>query len=360
MNLSDIGWNDYFESLFHKYREEGLAPFRVSQEHKSRYVILGEEGELSAEISGKFRHEALGKSDFPAVGDWVAVRPRPDEGTGTIHAVLTRKSAFSRKVAGKETEEQVVAANIDTVFLVSGLDNEFNPRRIERYLTLAWECGANPVIVLNKSDLCEDIDSKVSELESISFGVPILTISARNKTGLDDLRNSLNNGMTAAFLGSSGVGKSTIINGLLGYERQFVNEVREDDSRGRHTTTFRELILIPEGGILVDTPGMREIQLWGNESALSHAFDDVEEFASQCKYRDCSHNGEPGCAVEKALEDGSLDKKRWSNYQKLQKELRFLAVRQDKKEARRQQREWDKKIRQYHQQMKELRKRRGY
>ncbi|NIP43243.1 MAG: ribosome small subunit-dependent GTPase A [candidate division Zixibacteria bacterium] len=360
MNLSDIGWNDYFESLFHKYREKEFVPFRVSQEHKSRYVILGEKGDFNAEISGKFRHEACGKGDFPAVGDWVAVSPRPDEGTGTIHAVLPRKSAFSRKVAGKETEEQVVAANIDTVFLVSGLDNEFNPRRIERYLTLSWECGAKPVIVLNKSDLCEDIDSKVSELESISFGVPILTISARNKTGLDDLRNSLNSGMTAAFLGSSGVGKSTIINGLLGYERQFVNEVREDDSRGRHTTTYRELILLPAGGILVDTPGMREIQLWGDESGLSQVFDDIEAFASQCKFRDCSHNGEPGCAIEKALEDGSLDKKRWSNYRKLQKELRFLAVRQDKKEARRQQREWDKKIRQYHQQMKELRKRRGY
>ncbi|HEQ98456.1 MAG TPA: ribosome small subunit-dependent GTPase A [candidate division Zixibacteria bacterium] len=360
MNLSDIGWNDYFESLFHKYREKDLVPFRVSQEHKSRYVILGEAGELSAEISGKFRHEALGKSDFPAVGDWVAVSPRPDEGTGTIHAILPRKSAFSRKVAGNETEAQVVAANIDTVFLVSGLDNEFNPRRIERYLTLAWECGASPVILLNKSDLCEDVEAKVSELDSISFGIPIVPISARNRTGLDDLRKSIGRGMTAAFLGSSGVGKSTIINGLLGYERQFVNEVREDDSRGRHTTTYRELIHLPGGGILVDTPGMREIQLWGDESGLSHVFDDIEAFASQCKYRDCSHNGEPGCAVEKALENGSLDKKRWSNYQKLQKELRFLAVRQDKKEARRQQREWDKKIRQYHQQMKELRKRRGY
>ncbi|MBD3217365.1 MAG: ribosome small subunit-dependent GTPase A [candidate division Zixibacteria bacterium] len=360
MNLSDIGWSNYFESFFHDYREKGLMPYRVSQEHKSRYVILGENGELSAEISGKFRHDALSKGDFPAVGDWVAASPRPEEGTATIHAVLPRKSGFSRKAAGRVTEEQIVAANIDTVFLVSGLDYDFNPRRIERYIAISWECGANPVIILNKTDLCEDLEAKIEEVETIAFGIPIISISAKNKDGLDQLKEYLKHRQTAAFLGSSGVGKSTIINGLLGYERQLVREIREDDSKGRHTTTYRELIVLPEGGILIDTPGMRQIKLWDDEGELSRTFDDIEELALQCKFRDCSHSGEPGCAIRKALEEGKLDKKRWNNYNKLQKELKYLEARKDTKEMRRQQREFDKKVRQYHLQVKELRKFRGH
>ncbi len=359
MNLNDFGWNEYFRSEFEKYSQNGYVPCRVIQQHRNMYVVISEQGELQAEVSGKMRHQAGSRSNFPAVGDWVAAAIRPDEGKATIHALLPRQGCFSRKMAGQETEEQVLAANIDTVFLVSGLDGDFNPRRIERYLTLSWESGANPVIVLNKTDICENLEEKIGEVESIAFGIPVLPISAIAKSGLESIREYLQKGKTAAFLGSSGVGKSTIINSLLGYQRMFVQEVREDDSRGRHTTTSRELILLPEGGILVDTPGMREIQLWADEDGLRKTFDDIEEIAALCRFRDCSHSGEPDCAIQVALEEGSLDRKRWESYLKLQKELKYLAARQDVKERRRQERDWDKKIRNYFKQMKELKKRKG-
>ena len=331
MNLAELGWTADRARHFEPFGEQGLAPGRVAREERQLYIVYTEQGELTAEVAGKMRFEAASRGDLPAVGDWVAVSPRPAQGKATIHAVLPRKSAFSRKVVGGHTEEQVVAANVDVVFLVSGLDHEFNLRRLERYLTLVWESGAAPAIVLNKADLCPDVEARVREAESVALGVPILAISATENLGLDALREHADKGKTAAFLGSSGVGKSTIINRFLGADVLKVAPVREDDSRGRHTTTHRELIPLPGGGLVIDTPGMRELQLWADGDGLRQAFDDIEELAAQCRFRNCAHRGEPGCAVQQALADGTLDVGRWQSYLKLQRELRHLERRKDQK-----------------------------
>lgn len=355
MNLIELGWNQFFNQRFEQFRNQGFVPARVAREHKHNYLVYSEQGELKAEVSGKFRHSAHSRAKFPTVGDWVAVKARLEERKATIHALLPRKSSFSRKAvlsggmpdSGGKTEEQVLAANVDTVFLVSGLDGDFNLRRIERYLAIAWDSGATSVIVLNKSDVCVDIKARIREVESIAFGVPIHPVSATENEGLDALHQYLNNCKTVAFLGSSGVGKSTIINSLLGMERLKVGAVRESDNRGRHITTYREMILLPNGGIVIDTPGMREIQMWADEEGLKRTFDDIEELATQCRFRDCRHKGEPGCAIQQALKDGILDAGRYKNYLKLQKELQHLAIRQNKKAQRRADRAMDKKIRQH-------------
>ncbi|HEX2974077.1 MAG TPA: ribosome small subunit-dependent GTPase A, partial [Tepidisphaeraceae bacterium] len=292
------------------------------------------------------RHQATRRSDLPAVGDWVAIEPRPQERTATIHAVLPRKSQFSRKVAGTVTDEQIVAANVETIFLVIGLDGDFNVRRLERYLTPAWDSGANPVILLSKADVSDEVAARIAEVESIAMGVPVHAISAVEHRGLDALEAYLKSGQTVALLGSSGVGKSTLINALLGSEHQRVQSVSDHQSRGRHTTTHRELILLPTGGILIDTPGMRELQLWDDSQSLSSTFDDIEQLAQQCRFRDCQHNSEPGCAVQRALEQGQLDPGRYENYRKLQKELQFLAARQDHQASLIEKAKW-KKIHQW-------------
>jgi ribosome biogenesis GTPase / thiamine phosphate phosphatase len=261
----------------------------------------------------------------------VVVKPLVNEQKSIIQAVLPRKSKFSRKVAGERTEEQVVSANIDTVFIVSGLDGgrNFNLRRIERYLTLAWSSGATPVIVLNKVELCPDVDSYVQSIEHIAPGISIHPVSARKRIGLDALKNYLPKGSTGAFLGSSGVGKSALINSLLGEEKQETGEVRPDDHTGRHTTTKRELILLPSGGIMIDTPGMREIQMWAAEEDLQGTFHDIEILAKGCRFSDCGHNRESGCAVRESIDQGDLDPTRLESYQKLQKELIYLASREE-------------------------------
>jgi ribosome biogenesis GTPase len=331
MNLDELGWNSFFEQHFEPFRHEELAPGRVAREDGSTYLVYSGDGELVAGVRGKLRHAALLRSELPSVGDWVAIRPQPQEGRATIDAILPRRSKLSRKVAGSNTEEQVIAANIDTVFLVTSLDMEFSVRRLERYLVLARDSGATPVILLNKADICPDIESYISQVESVAIGVPVHTISAKENTGLEALQNYLLPGKTAALLGSSGVGKSTIINALMGSERQQVREVRASDSHGRHTTSARELIILPTGGMVIDNPGMREIQMWTDEDGLEEAFGDVEQLAGQCRFRDCRHEKEPGCAVRQALEDGMLDGKRYKSYLKLKRELEFLAVRQQQK-----------------------------
>ncbi|HET7627983.1 MAG TPA: ribosome small subunit-dependent GTPase A [Bacillales bacterium] len=331
MDLRQLGWNESFQKAFNELKDDTLLPARVTLEHKESYRIHTGSEEFSAVITGNMRFRAEGREDFPAVGDWVAAQPLPGERKALIRAVLPRKSKFSRQAAGNETVEQIIAANIDTVFLVNALNSDFNARRIERYLTIAWESGANPVIVLSKSDLCSDVEDKLAEVESIAFGVPIHVVSAEQQLGLEALQMYFKNHETAALLGSSGVGKSTLVNELYGMQVQQVKETRAGDDRGRHTTTHRELIVMPAGGMIIDTPGMRELQLWETEDSLSHSFHDIEALAEQCKFRDCRHQSEPGCAVKQAIEQGEMQQSRFDNYVKLQRELAYLERKNNKR-----------------------------
>ncbi len=339
MDLDILGWNDSLASHFADLQrlDIALTPARVVRELRGTYTVLGDFGapleQLTAQVAGRMRHQAAARDDFPAVGDWVAVQPRSNEGTATIQAILPRHSAFVRQAVGGITEAQVVAANVDTVFIVAGLDQEFNLRRLERYVTLAWESGADPVLVLNKADLCPALDDVLARTQTIALGVPIHPISAAQGQGLRELGDYLRPGVTVALLGSSGVGKSTLINSLLGEERLRVGAVRADDSQGRHTTTHRELIVLPGGGMIIDNPGMRELQLWADAGSLDQAFGDVEALAARCRFADCRHGSEPGCAVRAALEAGTLDPARWDSYLKLQRELRFLETRQSQRAA---------------------------
>ncbi|AKG21563.1 ribosome small subunit-dependent GTPase A [Calothrix sp. 336/3] len=351
MNLELWGWNDFFANHFTPYHHQGFSVARVVIECRNSYILQSENAELSAEVTGKLRYRANKRQDFPAVGDWVVIRVREKEKTATIHEILPRKSKFSRKASGAETTEQIVATNIDTVFLVSGLDGDFNPRRIERYLILAWESGANPVIVLNKADICPNLEECLAEVESVALGVPIITISAATSQGLEALQTYLQPGQTVALLGSSGVGKSTITNQLLGETVQTVQTVRQGDNRGKHTTTHRELLRLPNRGLIIDTPGMRELQMWSGDEGISGSFADIEELAQQCRFRDCQHKHEPGCAVRQALQDGSLDASRFANYQKLQREIKYMETKQDQREYIAEKEKWKKitkAMRNYH------------
>lgn len=327
--LENLGWDFQWARQFVPFLEQGFTPARVTCEYREAYDVAGESGELRAEISGRFRHEHPVHAEWPAVGDWVAIVSRPEEATATIHAVLPRRSRFSRKAAGDRTEEQVVAANVDVTFLVAGLDGDFNVRRIERYLTVAWDSGARPVVILNKADLCADIARYVLEVEAVAFGTPVIALSAVTGRGLKELCDMVPYGATGAFLGSSGVGKSSLVNALVGEARQTTRAVRDDDSHGRHTTTSRELIRLPDGGMIIDTPGMRELQVWTGDDGLDTAFADVEALAAQCRFADCTHIGEPGCAVQAALEDGTLQRDRFRSYAKLQREIQYQSLRQD-------------------------------
>jgi ribosome biogenesis GTPase / thiamine phosphate phosphatase len=331
MNISELGWNKFFEDNFAEYKAQELIPARVSEEHRNNYRLLSEHGELFAEISGKYRFAVETRGQLPTVGDWVAITHLPSESKGIIQALLPRKSVFERKVAGETTVEQVVAANVDIIFIVCGLDNNYNIRRIERYLTLGWESGAMPVIVLNKADLCDNIDERLAEAAAVSIGVPLHITSARDGSGFEIFQQYLEPGKTGAFLGSSGVGKSSIINCLTGSNDLPTQEVRDYDSRGRHTTTYRQLIMLPSGGIVIDTPGMRLLKLWGDDSGIKRVFEEIEELSTGCRFRDCSHNEEPGCAVQAAIANGSLPQDRFDSYVKLLKEQRYLESRQSMK-----------------------------
>lgn len=349
MNLKDLGWDSHFETQFDNFKnKDNFEPARITQEHKGLYMMINAVGEYLAEVSGKMRYTARGYSDFPAVGDWVLANIFPDEKKGIIHAVLERKNKFSRKAVlsggmpdsqGK-TEEQLIAANINTVFIVTSMDSDFSLRRIERYMTSVYNSNMNPVIVLNKSDIVTDIESYINQAESIAFGVTVIPVSGLTGYGMDNLTEFIRPGETIVFLGSSGVGKSTIINSLTGTDRQKVNAVREADQKGRHTTTSRELLILPDGGILIDTPGMREFQPWKGEKDTGNAFEDIESFAEKCRFKNCSHESEPGCAVKEALENGDLDSGRYKNYMQMKREARYLETRVERKAELAEKKKW--------------------
>jgi ribosome biogenesis GTPase / thiamine phosphate phosphatase len=325
VDLTTFGWSKFFEVNFKSYADMGYTCGRVTLEHRNLFRVYTQNGEVLAEISGKLRHEATSRRDLPAVGDWVVIRDRV-----MIHAILPRKTSFARKVAGSRTEEQIVGANVDTILLLTSLNHDFSLRRIERYLIIAWESGANPVIVLSKSDLCDRVADSINEIQSVARGVSIHAISSITGSGLQDIAQYFKRGETVALLGSSGVGKSTLINHLAGVERLRVQTVREHDDRGRHTTTHRELVLLPAGGLVLDTPGMRELQLWDGDESLQLVFDDIEAHAERCYFGDCQHQDEPRCVVREALAAGTIDAGRYQSYEKLQKELKYQARRKDK------------------------------
>ena len=319
MTLAELGWNDWFAQAFAPYAAEGCEPARVTLELKGYCEVTGSTGARLGECSGKFIHTAKSPADYPAIGDWVAVVPQLGEAQRVaIQAVLPRRTKFSRRAAGLEVLEQVVAANVDTVFLVSSLDGNHHLHRLERYLAAAWSSGAEPVVILNKADLSEaNVVELRQAISDVAPKVPVMVVSAQTRRGLKALAPYLQPGRTIALLGSSGVGKSTLINRLMGEKIQFTQEVRETDNKGRHTTTQRELLITPDGAIIIDTPGMREIQPWEAGAGLAGVFDDVAGIAARCKFRDCQHTVEPGCAVRAALADGTLDSLRWAGYLRL-------------------------------------------
>lgn len=344
--LAALGWSPSRAEEFAPHAAAGCAPARVAAQHRGGYVVYGAGGDRPAEVAGQLRHASLGPADLPAVGDWVAVRDAEDAAAATIHSVLPRQTAFTRKAAG-EGVEQVVAANVDVVFLVGAFGADLNVRRLERYLAAGWESGADPVIVLNKSDLADDLAGARAEVEAIAIGVPVHAVSAADGTGLDGLARHLEGNRTAALLGSSGVGKSSLVNRFLGSERQDVAALRAD-GRGRHTTTYRELIPLPGGGLLLDTPGMRELGLWDAGDGVDQTFADVAALAVNCRFSDCAHEGEPGCSVLAAVEDGRLPAERLESYRKLLRELEHLDVKGDPRalaEARKRRRSFARSLR---------------
>jgi ribosome biogenesis GTPase len=343
MKLELFGWNDFFATRFAPYSHQGLMAGRVTIQHKDRYVLFTDHGEVNGNVSGKFRFEVSGLHDFPAVGDWVVYEIDSGDHSAVIHHVLERRTKFSRKVAGDRPDEQVLAANIDIVFLVMGLDANYNIRRLERHLTVASESGARTVIILNKSDLCTHLEECTQEVLSIAHGIDVVVMSALHKETVLPLQSLLTAGTTGVLLGSSGVGKSSITNLLLEKEQVKVQKVRLTDSHGRHTTAHRELLVLPNGGMIIDTPGLRELQLWSDGEGLQESFEDIEALAVSCRFRDCNHESEPGCAVRSGVEAGTIEQERYESFQKLQHETRPQGMKNNPNN-RRMEKELGKKI----------------
>lgn len=332
-----LGWDERWQSELEQLDDDNLMPARIAAQHRGEYVAWSTDGELRAELSGRLFHDAEVGGAMPAVGDWVAVRPRAGEARGTLEAVLPRRSAISRKQAFKESLEQVLAANVDVVLLLNGLDADFSLRRLERYLTTAWDSGAQPVVVLTKSDLHADLTETTLDVERVAIGVPVVPVSNVTGEGVDDVRAQLGPGRTAVLLGSSGVGKSSLLNRLAGTEVMRTSHLAADGT-GRHTTTHRELVPLPDGTLVIDTPGLRELQLWDGD--LGASFADIEELASNCRFGDCSHTHEPGCDVLAAVDDGRLELDRLRSWRKLQRELLAIAARKDRRLRKELKRRW--------------------
>jgi ribosome biogenesis GTPase / thiamine phosphate phosphatase len=332
MTLQELGWDEARAREFEPWAgKPGHQPGRVLIGFNYLYRVGIEGGEIDAVLAGRLKHHAERQGELPAVGDWVAVRKRPEEDRGAIVAVLPRRSRFSRRMAGNVTEEQVVASNVDVIFIVMALDDDFSVRRMERYLLMARESGAAPVVLLTKPDLSADLPADVSDVVAAAGDVPVHVLSPKLNQGLEQMAPYVTAGRTSALLGSSGVGKSTIINRLVGADVQKTREVRESDSKGRHTTMHRELVVLPEGGLMIDTPGMRELQLWDAAESVRGTFEDVEALAGECHFTDCRHRGEPRCAVKTAVDEGRIPPDRLASYLQLQDELAYLARQQDER-----------------------------
>ncbi len=341
MELTHYGWDDRLAASFRALAVAGQVPVRISLQTRSHYLVLTEIGEIPAVPTGRLRYDALTPMDFPVVGDWVAANIL-EESTpkAQIHQVLPRRSLFCRKEAGGCTTAQPLAANVDTVFIAVAVDNDYSLNRIERYLALSREGGASPVVLLTKSDACDDTMRKADEARARMADVPVIAVSSIDGTGLDALSEYLRPGATCALLGSSGVGKSTLINCLLGAEVQKTREVRIADDKGRHTTTNRQMFVLESGALVIDTPGMRELQLWDAREGVDETFQDITELASECRFPDCRHVDEPGCAVLAALDNGLINPARLENYRKMTKELDFLLLRQEEGTARAERTRW--------------------
>lgn len=329
MDLHTLGWDDAWECTLRKEAgdAQALQPGRVAMEDRQSYTVVTRDGERIARVAGRFLQKSNPGHSLPKVGDWVALSQKTGDSRAVIQQVLPRRTSFTRKIPGRESTAQVLAANIDVAFIVHGLDLPIRPRRLERFLIMALEGGTRPVIVLNKADLCPDLDAALAEARLVAgTNTTLLTVSARTRRGLGELRRCLADGRTGAFVGASGVGKSSLINRLYGEAIQATLEVREQDRKGRHTTSWRELILLPGGGLVIDTPGLREFHLWVADGGLADAFPEITELAVRCHLRACSHTREPRCAVLEALQQGTLDPARFASFRKLEAELASLAL----------------------------------
>jgi len=329
MSLSRWGWNSYFEAMWNETDREDAVPARVVAQHRKGWRIAGTFGECLAEPSGKLRLAAEAGADWPAVGDWVSVQINGPCDLALVRAVLPRRSQFIRKAPGTRIEGQVIAANVETALVISALDGDVNPRRAERYIAQCWEFGVRPVLVLNKADACEDACAQAVAMQSVALDLPVHVVSARTGQGIEEVERLFLPGQTFVLLGSSGVGKSTLANRLLGQSLQKVNDVRANDGRGRHTTTTRELFVLPGGALLIDTPGLRELQLWNGEEGLAQTFADIHLLAAGCRFTNCRHETEPGCAVQAAVQVGTLNLARLENHRKLIREEEFLQRKMD-------------------------------
>ena len=332
MDLRDLGWDDALRHQFEPWAAKPhVQPGRVFIEFNYIFRVYIHGGEIETVLAGRLKHHATSRGELPAVGDWVVVRTRPGDERGAIVAVLPRRSRFSRRMAGNVTDEQVVAANVNLTFIVMALDEDYSVRRLERYLLLSHESGAAPVVLLTKPDVGDDVERRVAEVRAIAQDVPVHVLNPKAGEGIEHVMHYLTRGRTGALLGSSGVGKTTLINRLIGSDVRRTRDVRAADSKGRHTTTNRELVVLPNGGLLIDTPGMRELQLWDVGNAVRDTFDDIAALAASCRFTDCAHRDEPRCAVKAAVEDGSLAADRLDSYLRLQAELAHLERQQDER-----------------------------